>query len=597
MEKILVFEAERVSAQNFFYSKGEFTSMRIRYIEFKESYDPEDPFSLGLDPEIEALEADTKNGHTDKLGEQIRQALETNDFDRLNIVYEVLRRNRVQLYNELRDKFAVQLSSVLDQLDDRIPAELARSLPTYSDLGGGDAGVLRSFGFPIFPAAQGSKISEEETCSTVSTYAVADGRVTELTITRLNLTLLPKTIGELTRLTTLNLAFNDLSELPESFATLTSLTHLNLAGNRLTEVPAPIENLGNLQSLILSKNALTELPEWVGTLGGLTKLEVNENFLEILPVSIGDLGNLEQLGAGANYLTSLPKSVGSLNKLTFVGLRGNKLHLFPMILTRLAGLETLDLSSNEIAAVPPEVRRMEKLSKLNLSHNPLPSLPHELSQIRVRDLDLTGVDLNFILPSLIPLIPRLNTLIAGDILREFSGHMKNNRIYRGEILSLNLSSANLLAIPPEIGVLDQFMFLNLSRNELKELPPEIGKMAGLRKLDIRSTSIATFPPELQQIAERVVIMVNGGAFSRFWTDQLARLGGVDRFFKYPALWIQKCRDNDLPDDLDTTHPDLLLHRELLESELPQIDTPAARLLEKVIADRSTIKGFPGDILL
>ena len=57
---------------------------------------------------------------------------------------------------------------------------------------------------------------------------------------------LPRELGRLTSLRTLQLVGNRLQALPESISALTQLTDLGLAGNQLTAAPAALGNLSEL---------------------------------------------------------------------------------------------------------------------------------------------------------------------------------------------------------------------------------------------------------------------------------------------------------------------------------------------------------------
>jgi Leucine-rich repeat (LRR) protein len=132
---------------------------------------------------------------------------------------------------------------------------------------------------------------------------------------------LPKEIGQLTNLTSLDLCDNNLTILPKEIGQLTNLTSLNLWHNELTILPKDIGQLTNLTSLYLNSNKLTSLPKEIVQLTNLTSLDLWQNRLTSLPKEIVQLTNLTSLNLESNKLTILSKEIGQLTNLTFLGLR------------------------------------------------------------------------------------------------------------------------------------------------------------------------------------------------------------------------------------------------------------------------------------
>jgi internalin A len=132
---------------------------------------------------------------------------------------------------------------------------------------------------------------------------------TNLNVASENLTELPESIGQLTRLSTLNLSNNQLTSLPESIGQLTRLSTLNLSNNQLTSLPESIGQLTQLRILNLSNNQLTSLPESVGRMANLGWLYLDDNKLTGLPESLRNLRLLERLYLHDNDALNLPAEV------------------------------------------------------------------------------------------------------------------------------------------------------------------------------------------------------------------------------------------------------------------------------------------------
>jgi centrosomal protein CEP164 len=100
------------------------------------------------------------------------------------------------------------------------------------------------------------------------------------------MTALPKKIGCLNSITTINLEHNNLTVLPESFWTLRKLESVNLNNNLLFALSPSIKNLSKLKKLLLSSNKLEKLPVQLLEAPDLDSLDVDDNPLTFPPQSI-----------------------------------------------------------------------------------------------------------------------------------------------------------------------------------------------------------------------------------------------------------------------------------------------------------------------
>ena len=132
-----------------------------------------------------------------------------------------------------------------------------------------------------------------------------NNNITDLDLSYIYLTELPKEIGKLSQLTDLNLSHNKLTELPKEIGNLTQLTELYLDNNELTELPKEIGNLTQLTYLNLKDNKLTELPKEIGNLTQLTKLYLSNTNLTELPLEIINLRILRNFKYYSNPIENL----------------------------------------------------------------------------------------------------------------------------------------------------------------------------------------------------------------------------------------------------------------------------------------------------
>ncbi len=196
-----------------------------------------------------------------------------------------------------------------------------------------------------------------------------------LDLSKLGLTSLPESIGELT----LDLSGNRLTSAAESFGNVISLEELNLSDNQLTSLPDWLGKLTNLKALYLSGNRLTRLTKSIGNVTSLEELDLSNNQLTSLP---DRLGNLKALYVSHNKLTSLPDWLGRLYDLKALYLSDNQLTSLPDCFGWLSRLKALDLSHNQLTSLPDSLGKLTNLQSLDLSENHLKSLPVGIRGLR-----------------------------------------------------------------------------------------------------------------------------------------------------------------------------------------------------------------------
>lgn len=195
-----------------------------------------------------------------------------------------------------------------------------------------------------------------------SGVAITNGRVTSMYLPAISLTKeIPREIGQLTELATLDLSRNeligpihaelanlskliwlDLSKnqltgyIPAELGTLSQLAWLDISDNQIAgRIPAELSSLRNLRTLDISNNKLwTTISPVLGNMPKLNVLDLsNNNFLGAIPANLGSLNTLISLDISHNQLTgSIPSELGSLAEA-----EGGNLKVFSFCGNRLTG--------------------------------------------------------------------------------------------------------------------------------------------------------------------------------------------------------------------------------------------------------------------
>jgi len=227
---------------------------------------------------------------------------------------------------------------------------------------------------------------------------IEDGEITELGLISCGVSEIPKDISKLISLKRLIVRDQNLSIVPKSIGQLKNLESLSICGfhsNKLESLPESIGSLSSLKELILENNRLNSLPESIGGLKNLEKLNLYGNNLNTLPNGIGKLKKLKSLYLALNRIKSLPKTLKNLLNLKEVSLHQNAMKEVPLALTELKKLEDLDLSMNYIDSLPDQFKNLESLKKLDYSSNWLTEFPEILTRLKnLEDLNLSVNDLN-----------------------------------------------------------------------------------------------------------------------------------------------------------------------------------------------------------
>ncbi|KAK3576946.1 hypothetical protein CHS0354_017620 [Potamilus streckersoni] len=210
--------------------------------------------------------------------------------------------------------------------------------------------------------------------------------ITHLGLNDVSLSWLPKDIGSLGNLVSLELRENLLRQLPASMSFLVKLEILDLGCNELDELPDTIGSLPNLQELWLDGNDLTFLPPEMGNLKKLAQLDVSENQLDFLPEEIGGISSLTDLCLSQNNLESLPDGIGQLKKLSIIKVDQNRLMTLTPHIGSCENLEELILTENLLTELPITIGKLKKMTNFNVDRNRLTEIPVEIGKCQRLDI-------------------------------------------------------------------------------------------------------------------------------------------------------------------------------------------------------------------
>ncbi len=157
----------------------------------------------------------------------------------------------------------------------------------------------------------------------------------------------------------LSLREANLNVLPKEIGFLCNLISLEVYDNNIVDIPQEIENLFKLEQLSFNTNAITSVPVGIWKLTNLQEFLLNGNQITIIPEEIGNLKKLKGLNLGRNQLTVIPSNIGFLNKLKYLNLAQNNLNSVPESLKNLSNLKGLDLRRNPVTSIPIDICNLE----------------------------------------------------------------------------------------------------------------------------------------------------------------------------------------------------------------------------------------------
>lgn len=273
------------------------------------------------------------------------------------------------------------------------------------------------------------------------------------------LTSLPKEIGQLTRLRTLNVFDNQLHRLPMELFT-TSLIELRASKNQLQGTIFSVDTLPHLQELHLANNSIVSLCEGNSI----------------------DLPALRILNLATNRLTSLPE-VSTWTSLTTLLVGENKLPALPEGFVTLPQLRSADFTGNDITQLDEKIALMESLEHLTVAANPL------------RERKFLTMATDEIKRDLVSRLPAADVTSAdgdGDVendLNEGAGADSGWQVSQSG--TLDLSAQNLSTIDEQSldAIADSIRQLTLQKNIFEAIPLTLSRLHHLGVLDLSRNAI------------------------------------------------------------------------------------------------------------
>ncbi|KAJ4769313.1 Rp3-like disease resistance protein [Rhynchospora pubera] len=185
---------------------------------------------------------------------------------------------------------------------------------------------------------------------------------------------LPKSIGKLTRLRTIELELQNLKTLPESIGQCRSIQNFIVLSYQIKSIPNSLGQLEMVRSLNFSGcSTLEGVPSDAFGFGQSNSIR-SINFrgceaLEEIPGSIVNLASLARLDLSqCKKLKCLPHAIGNLQNLHLMNLQGSGIQKLPSSMCKLDNLKTLKLDNISLDGMPVGIGKLTKLQELSIFH-------------------------------------------------------------------------------------------------------------------------------------------------------------------------------------------------------------------------------------
>lgn len=275
---------------------------------------------------------------------------------------------------------------------------------------------------------------------------------------------IPKQIGDLTNLTTLDIGDNKIEKI-ENLSNLHQLNDLNLSFNKINKIEK-LQELKNLSKLTLSVNQITSI-ENLESNTNLKEVWLNSNKISVINFPVKSV-SLERLSLSYNQISKIENLDGLIN-LTSLYIGKNKITKIEN-LNGLKKLRVLTLEQNQIKKIE-NINSLTELSYLNLEGNRIEGIKN-LTNPSLTSIFLSGNPLDHV-PE--PYKSRIQAT------KEFENCLKTVKEYLDSIPKWKKQID--YEIEYKTGKLD------LSRCDLKEIPAEVNTMVWLKDIDCSYNAI------------------------------------------------------------------------------------------------------------
>ncbi|CAL8079759.1 unnamed protein product [Calicophoron daubneyi] len=308
------------------------------------------------------------------------------------------------------------------------------------------------------------------------------------------LSYLPRLFSNLTSLLTLQLDGNSFDHIPAQITQCHTLTELSISHNAIEgRLPKEVGKLANLRTLNLESNQFTELGSEVENLKKLEYLNLSNNRIRSISFTLSMCRSLQELDMSGCYLYSLPEDFGLLKELMLLKISNNRIAEFPTEITGFPKMTGLIASRNQFSALPPWVCSLDNLVELELHHNKLSSLPSDFGRLSntLRQLDLAHNTFNEFPMCICQPDSRLTYLcLDWNPLKSVPEEIS----YLGNLTHLSISNCSFLtALPSGLGSCTNLRMLRACHCSLRSLPKSFSKLNSLKYLDLSHNDFHGFP--------------------------------------------------------------------------------------------------------
>ncbi|KAK4778024.1 hypothetical protein SAY87_018211 [Trapa incisa] len=368
---------------------------------------------------------------------------------------------------------------------------------------------------------------------------------------------IPPTIGNLTRLTHLNLSQCDLSgQVPREMSRLTRLSTLDLSDNNFLPLKNPdlenlVRNLTRLEVLDLKFINMSMVPAVIANLSSLRVLNLLSCDLQgDFPIDIFNHPQLQILDLHYNGKLSgrLPE-FSPTSPLEFVDLtETNFSGELPSSLGNLKFLSEFKVGScNFWGPIPSTLGNLTQLISLDLSWNMFQGgLPSLVNLTRLTWLGVAGVKMTGTIPSSIGSLVQLTELHLHDNL--FTGEIPQSFSNLTGLVQLTLDGNQLTGqIPSELSRLTHLQYLDFSSNKLQgPIPSSFSQLKNLTNLFLASNNLnGTLQLDIFSKLDKLQTLLL--SFNNF--SQTVEPEGGDVFMQVQVMGLASCNLRKFPEFL------------------------------------------------